>query len=90
MKIICTQENLKTGLLQVGRIISSSASLPILSNVLLKTENGMLKISATNLEIAITSMVRCKVEEEGSVTIVCKTLTDLINSFPNKNINLET
>lgn len=90
MKIICTQENLKTGLLQVGRIISSSVSLPVLNNVLLKTENGMLKISSTNLEVAITSLIRCKVVEDGSVTVMCKTLTDLINNFPNKNINIET
>jgi len=90
MKVICTQENLKTGMLSVGRIISSSVSLPILSNVLLKTENGLLKISSTNLEIAVTTYVRCKVEEEGSVTVGCKTLTDLVGSLPNKNICLET
>ncbi len=90
MKVICTQENLKTGLVSVGRIISSSVSLPILSNVLLKTENGLLKISSTNLEIAVTTYVRCKVEEEGVVTVACKTLSDLVGSLPNKNITLET
>ena len=50
----------------------------------------MLKISSTNLEVAVTTLVRCKVEEEGSVTIVCKTITDLVNSLPNKNVSLET
>lgn len=90
MKVICTQENLRAGLMSVGRIISSNLSLPILSNVLLKTENGMLKISSTNLEIAVTTYVRCKVEKEGSVTVNCKTLNDLVNSLPNKNINLES
>ena len=90
MKVICTQENLKTGLVSVGRIISSSVSLPILSNVLLKTENGMLKVSSTNLEIAVTTYVRCKVETEGVVTVNCKTLSDLVSSLPNKNITLES
>lgn len=90
MKIICTQENLRVGLLSVGRIISSSVSLPILNNVLLKTENGLLKVSSTNLEIAITTYVRCKVEEEGVITVACKTLSDLVNSLPNKNISLES
>lgn len=88
MKIICTQENLKTGLATVGRIISSSNTLPILNNVLIKTEKGLLKISSTNLEVAIITHIRCKVEEGGEVTVVAKTLSDLVNNLPNKNITL--
>lgn len=88
MKVVCTQENLKTGLLTVGRIISTSSSLPILSNVLIKTENGLLKISSTNLEIGITTQTRCKIEEEGEITVLCKTITDLVANLPNKNIIL--
>ncbi len=88
MKVICTQENLKSGLAAVGRIISSNSSLPILNNILIKTENGLLKISSTNLEIAITTHIRCKVEEEGETTVLSKTITDLINNLPNKNVVL--
>src|SRR4051812_38530865 len=90
MRIICTQENLKAGLATVGRIISSTNTLPILNNILIKTENGLLKISSTNLEIAITTSIRCKVEEEGEVTVVSKTFVDLVNNLPNKNLNLQT
>ncbi len=90
MKIICTQENLKTALSGVGRIVSTSNTLPILSNLLLKTENGLLKISSTNLEIAITTQARCKVEQDGDVTVSGKVIMDLINNMPNKNIVLET
>ena len=90
MKVICTQENLKNGLMLVGRVVSPTNTLPILNNILLKTENGLLKISSTNLEIAINTSIRCKVEEEGGVTVFSKTIIDLVNSFPNKNITLET
>lgn len=89
MKLICTQENLKAGLATVARIISSTNTLPILSNVLIKTENGLLKISSTNLEIGITTSIRCKVEQDGEVTVVSKTFVDLVNNLPNKNITLE-
>lgn len=89
MKVICTQENLKSGLVTTGRIISSSNTLPILNNVFIKTENGLLKISSTNLEIAITTSIRCKIETEGEVTVSSKTLMDLISNLPNKNITLE-
>jgi DNA polymerase-3 subunit beta len=90
MKVVCTQENLKTGLSVVGRIISSTNTLPILNNLLIKTENGLLKVLSTNLEIAIITNIRCKVEEEGETTVVSKTLVELINNLPNKNILLET
>ena len=90
MKIICTQENLKNGLLTTGKIISQNNTLPVLNNVLLKTENGLLKLSTTNLEIAISTFVRCKVEEEGETTVFSKTFTDLVNNLPNKNTVLET
>ena len=86
MKIICTQENLKAGLQQVSRIVGTSSTLPILNNVLLKTENGQLKISATNLEMGISTIIRCKIEKEGSVCLSAKVLLDLVNNLPNENI----
>lgn len=90
MKVICTQENLRTGLQLVGRVISPSNSLPILNNVLIKTQDGVLKVSSTNLELAITTSIRCKTEEEGEVTVFAKTITDLVNNLPSKNVTLET
>lgn len=89
MKIICTQENLKAGLQTAGRIITGSNTLPILNNILLKTENGQLKISATNLEIAISTLIRCKIEEEGEVCVPAKIITELIQSLPSSPVVLE-
>jgi DNA polymerase-3 subunit beta len=89
MKIICTQENLKTGLAQVSRVVGSSQTLPVLNNVLLKTENGQLKISATNLEMGISTVIRCKIEVEGGVCLTAKVLLDLVNNLPNENITIE-
>ncbi len=90
MKLICTQENLKHGLMIVSKIISSNNTLPILNNLLLKTEGGQLKISSTNLEIAINTTIRCKIEEEGGTTVLAKTINDLINNLPNKNLEINT
>lgn len=89
MKLICTQENLKVGLSNTSKIISSINTLPILNNLLLKTENGQLKISSTNLELAVNTQIRCKVENEGQTTVVAKTLNELINNLPNENLTLE-
>lgn len=90
MKVICKQENLKNGLMVVGRIVGSSSTLPILNNVLLETDNGQLKISSTNLEIGISTYIRCKIEIEGGVCVSAKTLIELINNLPNDNITIST
>ncbi len=90
MKIIITQENLKAGLQTVSRVVGNSSTLPILNNVMLETENGLLKISGTNLETGISTYVRCSVEKEGGICVGVKTITDLINSLPSTNIALES
>lgn len=89
MKIICTQENLKAGLASAARVVSNSNTLPILNNLLLKTENGFLKIYATNLEIAIISTVRCKIEKEGALCLPAKIFSELVSAIPNQNISIE-
>ncbi len=90
MKVICTQENLKSGLSIVGKVLSSTNTLPILNNILMKAEYGVLKISSTNLELAISTQIRCKTEEEGGITVVGKTLADLVNNLPNQNATIQT
>lgn len=88
MKVICTQENLKKGLGSTSRVSSGSTTLPVLNNVLLKTEQGQLRLSCTNLEMGINTWIRCKIEEEGGISVPAKTFTDLINNLPNDNITL--
>ncbi len=88
MKLTCTQENLRKGLGSTARVSSGSTTLPILNNVLLKTEQGGLRLSCTNLEMGVNTWIRCKVDEEGAISVPAKTFTDLINSLPNDNITL--
>ena len=89
MNVSVMQENLARGLSVVSRAVSSRATLPVLANVLLKTENNGLKLTATNLEIGINCWVPGKVEAEGETTVPAKLLTDLVLSLPNQRIDLE-
>jgi DNA polymerase III subunit beta len=88
MNVSVMQENLARGLGVVGRAVSSRATLPVLANVLLKTENGGLKLTATNLEIGINCWVPGKVADEGEITVPAKLLADLVASLPNQRIDL--
>ena len=88
MKLSCLQENLSKGLGIVGRAVATRSTLPITQNVLFTTEKSRLKLAATNLEIAITYWLGAKVEEEGSITIPARLLTDFVNSLPNDKIDM--
>src|SRR5215212_127925 len=76
------QENLARGLSVVSRAVSTRSTLPVLANVLLKTEDGGLKLTATNLEIGITYWVPGKIEVDGATSVPARLLTDLVNSLP--------
>ncbi|MEO5883977.1 MAG: DNA polymerase III subunit beta [Candidatus Limnocylindrales bacterium] len=82
MRLSVMQENLARGLSVVSRAVSSRSTLPVLANVLLKTEDAGLKLTATNLEIGITYWVPGKIDEDGATTVPAKLLTDLVNSLP--------
>jgi DNA polymerase-3 subunit beta len=75
------QENLARGLSVVSRAVSNR-SLPVLTNVLLKTEDAGLKLTATNLEIGITYWVPGKIDVDGATSVPARLLTDLVNSLP--------
>lgn len=89
MQVSCLQENLAKGLSIVGRAVASRSTLPVLSNVLLATDNGKLKLSATNLEIGINCWVGAKIEQEGATTVPARLLGDFVNSLPPERIDLK-
>ena len=89
MKLSCLQENLARGLGVVGRAVASRSTLPITQNVMLSSDQGMLRLSATNLEIAITTWIGAMIEEEGAITVPHRLVTDLVNSLPSDRIDLD-
>ena len=90
MKLSVMQENLARGLSVVSRAVSSRSSLPVLANVLLRTEDAGLKLTATNLEIGITSWVPGKIETEGALTVPARLLTDVVGGLPaGERVDLE-
>lgn len=88
MKVTVTQQHLAHGLSIVSRAVSPRSTLPVLSNVLLATDEGRLRLSATNLELGITCWIPAHIGEEGSVTIPSRTFVDLVSTFPPDNVNL--
>ncbi len=88
MKITCKQQDLSRGLSIVSHAVSNRSTLPILANILLATEHGRLKLSATNLEIGINCWVDAQIHEEGTTTVPAKLLTDFVNSLPQAAVDI--
>ena len=89
MKISCLQENLAKGLATVGRAIATRSTLPVLSNILLESDEGRLKLTTTNLEIGINCWIGARIEEEGRITVPARLLTEFVNSLPSGQIDME-
>jgi len=89
MKIIIIKDNLKNALNVVNEASGENLNLPILKNVLLETENGKIKVTATNLEIAISSFVSGKVIEDGKAAIPLSMFLNILNNLPSERLNIE-
>ena len=89
MKLIILKENIKKGLDIVERATGKNLTLPILNNILIKAENNLIYLKATNLELGIKYWTLAKIEKEGEITVPAKLLSDFISSLPNEKINLE-
>jgi len=90
MKVTVLSENLQKKISYLNHAISSRTDLPILLNILIEAQNGILRISSTDLEIGIQTQLAAEIEEEGATTIPAKTFSELINSLPNERITLTT
>lgn len=88
MRVSVLQENLAHGLNVVSRAISIRSTLPVLQNVLVATDEGRLRLSATNLELGITCWIGAKIEEEGSTTVPARAFTELVGTLTDKQVDM--
>ena len=88
MRLSCLQENLSKGLAVVGRAVATRSTLPVTQNVLISTDQSRLKLSATNLEIAITTWIGASIEDEGAITLPARILTEFVNTLEGDKIDV--
>src|SRR3989344_1910355 len=90
MKLTLAKDNLAHSLNLVSRAVGIKPSLPVLNNILLQVEKGQLKLSATNLETSITTVLPVKDETEGTITVPARLLGEFVASLPNDKVTLES
>jgi len=90
MKLSCLKQNLWKSLTIVSKALNSKTTLPILSNILIKTDQGRLKLVGTDLEIGITSWLGAKIDQEGEIAIPSKLFLEYINSLKDEKIDFRS
>jgi DNA polymerase III subunit beta len=88
MKVNVKQQQLAHCVSMVSRAVSPRSTLPVLSNILVKTDKGRLRLSATNLELGITCWIRARIDGEGAITVPARTFTDLVSALPDDTVVL--
>lgn len=80
---------LRDGLSVAERFCGKQLSLPIASNILIKTDGQKLKIQATNLELGIEVTIPAKITKEGGITVPPRILSSLLQTLIDEKITLQ-
>lgn len=89
MKFSIKTAYLKNAIGKVERIVTKQSTLPILGNILISTEKGGVVIASTNLEIAIKTLIRAKIEEKGSITVPVRIISGFLNNIKDEEVDIE-
>ena len=82
MRVTLERSNLLKSLNHVQRVVERRNTIPILSNVLLKAEDGTLMLKATDLDIEVTETTPAAIEQTGSTTVSAHMLYDIVRKLP--------
>jgi len=88
MQFSCNQDTFAKYLNVASRIVTNKPGLPILNNVLFRTEKGKLLITVTDLEISLNTWIGADIQSEGSITVPAKQLSEFINSVSSEKIDV--
>jgi len=88
MKLTITREQFQEGLQAVSASIPTKTTLPVLSNVLLEATGDGLRLSGTDLDIAVSTSVPASVDQDGAITLPARKLSDIVKELPSAAIRL--
>lgn len=88
MRLTISREKLQEGLSAVLASIPGKTTLPVLANILVETTDRGIKLSGTDLDIAVSTEVAADVETSGAVTIPAKKLSEIARELPPAAVRL--
>src|SRR5690606_25447931 len=90
MRLTISREQLQEGLAAVAASIPAKTTLPVLANILVETTEKGIRLSGTDLDIAVSTEVQADVETQGSITIPARKLTEIARELPPSPVKIAT
>lgn len=90
MKVTVTRENFQKGLSAVAATIPTRTTLPVLSNILVETIEGALRVRGTDLDISVSVQTPAEVDREGAITLPAKKVAEIARELPDAPVELES
>ena len=88
MKITISRNDLWKGIETVLDVVPSKPALPVLSNLCMIASEDGLYLSATDLDLSVTTFIPAKVETTGSITVPARTFADIAREWPETNLSI--
>jgi DNA polymerase-3 subunit beta len=88
MKFTITREKLKEGLDAVAASVPTKTTLPVLSNILVEATRDGLRLSGTDLDIAVSTTIPASVDQEGAITLPARKLVEIVRELPSAAIRI--
>ena len=86
MKFTISREKLHEGLGAVAASVPSKTTLPVLSNILVEATKDGLRLSGTDLDIAVSTIIPAQVDQEGATTLPARKLVEIVRELPSAAI----
>jgi DNA polymerase-3 subunit beta len=88
MKLTITREKLQEGLVAVAASVPTKTTLPVLANILVEATKDGVRLSGTDLDIAVSTLIPAEVDVEGSVTLPAKKLLEIARELPSGGVRI--
>jgi DNA polymerase-3 subunit beta len=90
MKFTITREKLHEGLGAVAASVPTKTTLPVLANILVEASKDGLRLSGTDLDIAVSTTIPASVDQEGATTLPARKLVEIVKELPNAAIRMSS
>ena len=88
MKFTITREKLYEGLGAVAASVPSKTTLPVLANILVEASKDGLRLSATDLDISVSTTIPASVDQDGATTLPARKLVEIVKELPSAAIRV--
>ena len=89
IKVTCSRDELVQKLAIVSRAVSTRTTVLVLGGILLRAENGQLRLAATDMELSLRTSLEAQVEGEGAIVVPGRMLVDLVRGLPDEEVQVE-